>query len=115
VKVALLLEKKETMLVGNFTLTGFVTSMCDRCNDVIEVPVKGNFRLVYKFGLEISDDESLIVFFLFKMINQIVQESFFNAYFLLFDRSLKDCFTTQSKTLTFKRTRFTIRFEWGTL
>ena len=61
VKVALLLEKKETMLVGNFTLTGVVTSMCDRCNAVIEVPVKGNFRLVYKFGLEISDDESLIV------------------------------------------------------
>jgi uncharacterized protein len=61
VTVALLLEKKETMLIGNFTLTGIVTSTCDRCNDVIEVPVKGDFRLVYKFGLEISDDESLIV------------------------------------------------------
>ncbi len=61
VKVSVALEKKETMLIGEFHIHGTVSASCDRCNDPIDVPVKGNYRLVYKFDNETSDDESLIV------------------------------------------------------
>jgi uncharacterized metal-binding protein YceD (DUF177 family) len=61
VNVTLVLEKKETMLIGEFVISGAVFADCDRCNDPIEVPVKGSYRVVFKFGLEPSDDETLIV------------------------------------------------------
>lgn len=61
VKVELLLEKRETMLVGEFFLKGRVETNCNRCNDPCEVKIKSTYRLVYKFGTEESDDESLIV------------------------------------------------------
>jgi uncharacterized metal-binding protein YceD (DUF177 family) len=61
VNVKLVLEKKETMLIGEYTIDGKVFTNCDRCNDPIEVPVKGTYRLVYKFGTEQSDDEALVV------------------------------------------------------
>ena len=59
--VKLRLEKKETMLIGEFSVSGMVFTSCDRCNDPVEVPVNGAFRLIYKFGDEVSDDETLIV------------------------------------------------------
>ncbi len=61
VNVHLVLEKKETMMIAEFQLSGNVSTSCDRCDDPIDVPVKGQFRLVYKFGLEPSEDETLIV------------------------------------------------------
>lgn len=61
VNVKLVLEKKETMMIGEFTIKGSVLTDCDRCTDAVEVPVKGNYRLVYKFDTEPSDDETLIV------------------------------------------------------
>jgi uncharacterized metal-binding protein YceD (DUF177 family) len=61
VTVDLKLEKKETMLIGEFLIDGRVLTACDRCSDEVEVPVKGSFRLIYKFGNEESDDETLIV------------------------------------------------------
>lgn len=59
--VKLRLEKKETMLIGEFSVSGLVFTSCDRCNDPLEVPVNGSFRLIYKLGGEPSDDETLIV------------------------------------------------------
>ena len=61
VRVELLLEKRETMLVGNYKINGTVETNCNRCNDPVETKVKGEYRLVYKFGTEPSDDESLII------------------------------------------------------
>ena len=61
VHVILQLEKKETMMIGEFTVEGSVNTTCDRCNDPLELPIKGAYRIVYKFGEEISDDENLIV------------------------------------------------------
>ncbi len=63
VHVVLTLEKKETMMIGEFELNGKVFTDCDRCNDPLEVPVKGSYRIVYKFDTEAVDDESLIVLF----------------------------------------------------
>jgi uncharacterized metal-binding protein YceD (DUF177 family) len=61
VLVKLVLEKKETMMIGDYNLSGTVVKNCDRCNDPLEIPVKGSFRIIYKFGQEPSGDEALIV------------------------------------------------------
>ncbi|MDR0802664.1 DUF177 domain-containing protein [Fluviicola sp.] len=61
VHVELALDKKETMMIAEFSLSGTVTTQCDRCNDPMEVPVHGNYRIIYKFGTEISEDENLII------------------------------------------------------
>lgn len=61
VKVELNLEKKETMLIGDYTISGIVQSECDRCSDPMEAEVSGEYQLIYKFDTEPSDDESLII------------------------------------------------------
>lgn len=61
VKVALEFEKKETMMIADFKAKGKVFTNCDRCDTPLEVPISGEFRLIYKFGLEESEDESLVV------------------------------------------------------
>lgn len=61
VHVHLSLERKETMLIGVYTIKGTVNTVCDRCQDPINVPVKGVYKLVYKFGNEEEFDESLVV------------------------------------------------------
>jgi uncharacterized metal-binding protein YceD (DUF177 family) len=60
-KVTLELDKKETMLIAKFKAVGIVSTDCDRCNTPMDVSVKGEFQLVYKFGFEESEDESLVV------------------------------------------------------
>ncbi len=60
VNVQLNLEKKETMLIGNYQIEGLVTVDCDRCNDPVEVPVKGEYRIIYKLGGDESNDESIV-------------------------------------------------------
>ncbi len=61
VKVELLFEKKETMMIGNFTIQGVVETTCDRCNDVMDVEIEGEYQLIYKFDNKETDDESLII------------------------------------------------------
>lgn len=61
VKIDLALEKKETMMVAEFSISGTVSVPCDRCNDPLEIPIQGDYRIVYKFGTEVSEDENLIV------------------------------------------------------
>lgn len=61
VEILLELDKKSTMLVGNFSISGEIETVCDRCNDPLSLPVKGKHRLVFTFGNEDSGNESLIV------------------------------------------------------
>lgn len=61
VHVDLALEKKETMMIAEFSFSGTVATPCDRCNDPMEVEVQGDYRIVYKFGTEVSEDENLII------------------------------------------------------
>ena len=61
VHVDMELDKNPNMLTTRFSLEGTVETTCDRCNDPIEVDIEGNFRLVFKFGNELSDNEELIV------------------------------------------------------
>lgn len=61
VQAHLSLQKKETMMIGEYTINGTVFTNCDRCNDPVELPIQGTYRVVYKFGDETSDDENLII------------------------------------------------------
>ena len=63
VKVQLSLEKRETMMVGDYTITGVVETECDRCGDDVNVNVSGEYQLIYKFDNEPSDDETLIIIY----------------------------------------------------
>ena len=61
VDVTFLLDKKETMLIGDYTIRGTVKASCGRCNDPVDVDVEGEFQLVYKFDDKPSEDESLVI------------------------------------------------------
>lgn len=61
VKASVHLDKKETMMILEIELVGNVFTSCDRCNDPIELELDEEYRLVYKFGTEQSEDENLIV------------------------------------------------------
>ncbi len=61
VHVDFTLDKKDTMMVGEFQLDGVVKTPCGRCNDTMDVPIEGSFRLVYKFGTEDEEDESIVI------------------------------------------------------
>lgn len=61
VHVVLTLEKKETMMIGEYEFNGKVNTSCDRCNDPVEVKINGSYRLIYKFDTDPSNDETLMV------------------------------------------------------
>lgn len=61
VHVEMVLEKKETMMIGTFSCEGEVFTSCDRCNDPVRVPVRGSFQLIFKLDTEETDDETLVV------------------------------------------------------
>jgi uncharacterized protein len=61
VYVTFLLDKKETMLIGDYTIRGTVKASCGRCNEPVDVDVEGEFQLVYKFDDKPSEDESLVI------------------------------------------------------
>jgi uncharacterized metal-binding protein YceD (DUF177 family) len=63
VHINFVLDKKDTMMVGEFQLEGRVKTACDRCNDSIEISIEGEFKLVYKFAKEDEEDESIVVIF----------------------------------------------------
>lgn len=63
VDVKFRLEKKETMMIGDFGINGKVEMECDRCTDPIEVAVKGNYQLIYKFDTKESEDETLVTIY----------------------------------------------------
>ncbi len=63
VKVSLDLEKQERMLVLKFRLSGWVETLCDRCNEPLQCPVEGEERLIVKFGeaYEEQSDEVQVI------------------------------------------------------
>lgn len=61
VHVTFTLEKKETMMIGDFDIAGEVETVCDRCDDSLNLKVKGTYQLIYAFDNEPSDNETLIV------------------------------------------------------
>lgn len=55
------LDKKERLMVGSFSFEGYVIHPCDLCTDDVKVQLEDSFEIIYKFGNELSDDESLVM------------------------------------------------------
>ena len=62
VNFVVVMEKGEHLLTFDFSFTGCVRTVCDRCLQPIDIPVSGTERLFVKFSdTETSDDENIIV------------------------------------------------------
>lgn len=62
VKFSVVMEKGEHLLTFYFSFAGYVSSICDRCLQPLEIPVSGEETLFVKFSdTESSDDENIIV------------------------------------------------------
>ena len=54
-------EKKESMLILDFSLNGEVVLSCNRCNDDLSKKVQGEYKLIYTFGNEETSSDTIIV------------------------------------------------------
>ena len=62
VKVNIVLEKKSTMLELDFKHKGTVNVPCDVSGEEFDLPIKGKFKLLVKFGDEFNDEnEELLI------------------------------------------------------
>ena len=57
IKALLMLDKRPSMMVFEFDVSGEAQSACDRCLADIMVPVEGQHRLVVKFNEEAATEE----------------------------------------------------------
>ena len=63
VSVTVTMAKEERMMDLHFVITGTVKVSCDRCNELMDVAVNGNERLIVKYGdryYEESEDVQII-------------------------------------------------------
>ena len=60
IRVHLDMDKEDTMLVLQFALKGFVTVPCDRCLEMMDVPVEGEEELIIKFGSDFHEENETI-------------------------------------------------------
>ena len=61
VNVEVVFEKKETMMILNFSLQGEVVLSCNRCNDDLSLAISNKFKLIYTFGNEDMSNDVVIV------------------------------------------------------
>ncbi len=61
--VTLELDKKERMMIADFRIKGIAVLECDRCNTPMEQEIDKEYQLIYKFGTEEYDDETLITIY----------------------------------------------------
>lgn len=61
VNVKLELYKESAMLILEFSLQGTVAVMCDRCSDYFDVPIKGQYQLIVKFGAKKYEETDEII------------------------------------------------------
>ncbi len=62
IKVSIVLEKKSNMLELNFKHKGTVNVPCDVSGEEFDLPIKGKFKLLVKFGDEFNDEnEELLI------------------------------------------------------
>ncbi len=62
-KVDLALDKRETFLEADFTITGIAKLVCDRTLEPFDYPIKKHHKLIFKYGEkdeEISDEIVII-------------------------------------------------------
>ncbi len=60
-KVNIEFMKEDNLLVLEFRIDGSVNTICDRCSDLLELPVNSNNRLIVKFGEKIYEETDEII------------------------------------------------------
>jgi uncharacterized protein len=60
-QVRVILDKKETMIIVEFFIEGELTSTCDRCMDPLKLNLDADYKQIFKFGHEESENETLTV------------------------------------------------------
>lgn len=61
IAVALEMIRETTLLDLHFRLKGTISLPCDRCLEIIEYPIEGEFRLIVKFGEDYHEETDEIV------------------------------------------------------
>ncbi|MBK9338976.1 MAG: DUF177 domain-containing protein [Lewinellaceae bacterium] len=62
VEVEMQLDKRASLLVLDFVLTGYAQAACDRCTASINLPLYDERQLVVKYGDAAGDDDDEVVF-----------------------------------------------------
>jgi uncharacterized metal-binding protein YceD (DUF177 family) len=62
--VHLTFDKKPSLFVLNFFIDGSITTECDRCLELFEMPVQGRYRLVVKTKDELTESDDPDVLFI---------------------------------------------------
>lgn len=60
VHVDVSMERKERMLIFNFSIRGSLQLPCDRCLAPVDLPIEGTERLIVKFGQEWKEESEEI-------------------------------------------------------
>lgn len=60
IEVVFTLEKKETMMLGHFNMSGIMKMACDRCMEPMDIPISVSHQIVFKFSDEENEDENLV-------------------------------------------------------
>ena len=55
------LEIQSTFMTLNFNISGTVNVMCDRCADYMDLPIEGEYRLIFKQSVDEYNDSDDIV------------------------------------------------------
>lgn len=61
IHVDIIMERKERMLIFNFSINGLLELPCDRCLAPMELEIKGNERLIVKFGQEWEEESEEVI------------------------------------------------------
>lgn len=61
IKVNIVLEKKNTMLELNFKHAGTINVPCDLTSEDFDLPIKGNLKLIVRFGETFNDENEDIL------------------------------------------------------
>ncbi|MFT5183599.1 MAG: uncharacterized metal-binding protein YceD (DUF177 family) [Flavobacteriales bacterium] len=61
--IDVILEKQSSMMILDFEFEGVIETICDRCQESVEIELEGEFRLIVKFGdyTDTNNDEILIL------------------------------------------------------
>lgn len=62
IHVSLELEKKSTLMVLDFSISGVVIWQCDRCGDPLDIPMDLQQQLIVKYGSEDEESSEEIAF-----------------------------------------------------
>lgn len=81
VKVLLGVDHRGDAYVLDFSLTGTLTVLCDRCLDELQIPIDATYGLTVKYGEEYNDDSDTLL---------IIPESdnYLNVAYMIYDTAV---------------------------